>query len=269
MKKIAVILVISILCVLKSAVAQDKSFVPKADKTVDQHEQVATTESQSYPNRTIQFAGITWDIYNLTTSKGYAGKNYWSNSPSSVWVDKKGRLHLKIRKVGDEWYCAEISAQKSFGYGEYRFNVSSNVEAYDPNIVVGFFTYETDKREIDIEFSYWANKAKYAGSYTVQATGFSVPFPLKYQGANYKSTHKFTWTPTSIDYQSYHGFSATLPSPDSLIYSNSYTGDKIPPAGKEKLKINFWLYKGVPPTNLQEAEVVIDAVYMPTVSYHK
>jgi len=226
--------------------------------------------------RTIQFSGMTWKMFNVVPPSlpQNAGNNYWSNSSSSVWVDTSGRLHLKIRYVAGNWYCAEVYALQSLGYGEYRFNVSSNLEAYDPNIVVGLFTYESDNQEIDMEFSYWSNEKTYAGLYTVQPSspawiqGYDqLNFPLKYLNSDYKSTHKFTWTKDGINFQSYHGFSPTLPATSgSLIRSLSYSGFKNPPSEqKEYLKINLWLYKGRVPTNLQNLEVIIDSVsFTPT-----
>ncbi|NOU18421.1 MAG: choice-of-anchor D domain-containing protein [Bacteroidales bacterium] len=214
---------------------------------------------------TIQFAGFNWTVRN---GSGGPGPNNWSNSPSSVWVDSNGQLHLKIRKIGNIWYCTEVIAQQSFGYGEYRFYVASNVENYDPNIVVGLFTYETDSREIDIEFSRWGDPLKVDGWYTIQPSPYNTnnqkSFSLNLSG-DY-STHKFIWNSSNIYFQSYHGHYATLPSSDNLIKQWTYTGNNNPPVGNERLHINFWLFSGNPPTNQQEAELIISAVYVPSVA---
>jgi|GEM_PF-6873181 hypothetical protein len=211
---------------------------------------------------TLTFAGIEW---NIRSGTGGPGPNHWSNSTNSVWVDTVGRLHLKIRKAGDLWYCAEIYTKQSFGYGEYRFYVASNVENFDPNTVVGLFTYETDTREIDIEFSRWGYPSNVDGWYTIQ--------PPPYNSSNQKSfsldltsnnsTHKFIWGSSSIFFQSYQGHSDTLPSLNSLIKQWNYTGSNNPPIGNERLHINYWLFSGNPPINQQEAELIIQAVYVP------
>ena len=212
---------------------------------------------------TIQFAGITW---NVRTGSGGPGPNNWSNSTDNVWVDGEGQLHLKIRKVGNTWYCSEIFAQHSFGYGEYRFYVANNVETYDPEIVVGLFNYETDLREIDIEFSKWGNPANVSGWYTIQpvVAGNQHSFALNLSG-DY-STHKYIWNSSNIFFQSYHGHSAALPSPDKLISEWTYTGNNIPPVGNERLHINFWLMGGHAPVNQQDAELVVKAVFVPSSS---
>lgn len=212
---------------------------------------------------TIQFSGITWNVRN---GSGGPGPNIWSDSADNVWVDSDGLLHLKIRKVGNTWYCSEIIAQQSFGYGEYRFYVASNVENYDPEIVVGLFNYETDLREIDIEFSKWGNPANVSGWYTIQpvVAGHQHSFSLNLTG-DY-STHKYIWNSSNIFFQSYHGHSATLPSPDKLISEWTYTGNNIPPVGNERLHINFWLMGGHAPINQQDAEFVVKAVFVPSSS---
>ena len=212
---------------------------------------------------TIQFAGITWNVRN---GSGGPGPNNWSHSPDNVWVDGEGQLHLKIRKLGNTWYCSEIYAQQSFGYGEYRFYVASKVENYDPEIVVGLFNYETDLREIDIEFSKWGNPANVSGWYTIQpvVAGNQHSFSLNLSG-DY-STHKYIWNSSNIYFESYHGHSAALPSPDKLISQWTYTGNNIPPVGKERLHINFWLMGGHAPVNQQDAELVIKAVFVPSAS---
>jgi hypothetical protein len=211
---------------------------------------------------TIKFSGIYW---NVRSGGGGPGPNNWSGSSNNVWVDSLGQLHLKIRKIGNSWYCSEIYTQRSFGYGEYRFYVSSNVEKYDPEIVVGLFTYENDSREIDIEFSRWEDTTSLDGWYTVQPPPYNSvnqdSFALNLKG-NY-STHKIIWSRDSIFFRSYYGHSKILPSPDSLINQWTYSGNKNPPVGNERLHINFWLYGGKPPANRQDAELIISAVYVP------
>ncbi len=223
---------------------------------------VFMTFSYNYSQTTISFAGINWYVRSGT---GGPGPNNWSDSPSSVWVDGDGRLHLKIRKVNNEWQCAEIYAQQSFGYGEYTFYVASNVENYDKNIVVGLFTYENDSREIDIEFSRWGNSSNVAGWYTVQPPPYNSSnqqsFALNLSG-DY-STHKFIWSSSNIFFQSYHGHYPNLPNSSYLIKQWTYSGSNNPPVGNERLHINFWLLNGTPPTNQQDAELIISAVSVP------
>jgi|GEM_PF-792058 len=203
--------------------------------------------------QTIQFAGLTWNVRN---TYGGPGPNNWTSSSNSVWVDNDGNLHLKIRKLGDNWYCSEVWTDDSFGYGEYKFYVSSNVENYDENIVCGLFTYLTDNDEIDIEFSRWGDPGSNAGWYVVQPScpGNYESFPLNLTGDF--STHRFIWGPTQIKFESWHGHYDEPPQ-GNLIHEWTYTGDDIPDPGNEKLHLNFWLMNGIPPSNQLDAELVI------------
>ena len=208
---------------------------------------------------------IKWsdEIWNVRTGTGGPGPNNWLASNSNVWVDASGNLHLKIIKNGDKWYCAEISSVKSFGYGEYTFQVSSNVENLDKNIVLGLFTYKGDHEEIDIEFSRWGSILNNAGNFTVQPSSSSsakstIDFPLNLTGgyADSYSTHKFIWNPSEVDFLSYYGHN--LPVSNNIIKDWQYTGSNIPTHNNEKVILNLWLYNGVDrPQNQQDAEVII------------
>ena len=199
----------------------------------------------------ITWSGYTWKVKG---GVGGPGPNNWNDSSSNIWVDGQGNLHLNIIKIGNKWYCSEITLLQSLGYGEYTFEVSTNVENLDKNIVFGLFTYETDSKEIDIEFSRWGNSAMVDGWFTVQPPPYNTlnqnSFALNLSG-DY-STHKFIWNSSEIYFQSYYGHGLV-----NLINQWSYKGANNPPAGKEKLHLNLWLFNGNAPFNLQEAEVVI------------
>jgi len=211
---------------------------------------------------TIQFAGLTWNVKN--GSGMGPGPNNWSNSTSNVWVDSNGDLHLKIRKIGDEWYCSEVWTEDSFGYGEYKFQLKSPLENYDKNVVVGLFTYLTDTEEIDIEFSKWGNNAvTQVGNYVVQPGNLEMFDPN--MTGDY-SSHRFVWLPDEIQYKSWHGH-ASVPSPDVLMHEWVYTGNDNPTPSNEKLHLNFWLMSGNAPSNQQEAEIIISSVQVKTTGF--
>jgi len=206
----------------------------------------------------INWSGYTWKVKG---GVGGPGPNNWNASSSNIWVDVQGNLHLKIIKIGDKWYCSEITLLQSLGYGEYTFEISTNVENLDKNIVFGLFTYETDSKEIDIEFSRWGNSAKVDGWFTVQPPPYTTlnqnSYALNLEG-DY-SSHQFKWSSSQIDFKSYHGHGL-----DNLINQWSYKGVNNPPAGKEKIHLNLWLFQGTAPSNIQEAEVVIKSFkYVP------
>lgn len=212
---------------------------------------------------TIQFSGITWDI--KSGSALGPGPNNWTSNSKYVFVDANGDLHLTIKNIGGIWYCTELVSQQSFGYGEYKVVLGSNTENYDKNIIVGIFTYETDTREIDIEFSRWGNSSNPNGWYTVQPvkSNSQRSFPLNLTSVY--STHKFVWTAANIAFDSYQGNNITLPS--ASIKSWVYTGIQNPPAGGETFRINFWLMGGNAPSNGQDAELIIKSISILTSSY--
>lgn len=221
--------------------------------------------TSSFSQRVIHFSGLDWIV---RSGAGGPGPNSWSDSNENVWVDSTGSLHLKIRKSGNTWYCSEVYLKKSYGYGKYVFHVTSDVETYDPRIVVGFFTYENDSREIDIEFSRWADNSNPAGWYTIQPPPYSAvnqhSFKLVLNGAT--SIHYFDWKSDSIQFKSTKPYTFIVPPNDSLISEWTYTGVNNPPVGNERLHINFWLFQGKPPALSNSSELIISRVEVPGVS---
>ena len=214
--------------------------------------------------RVIDFSGCTW---NVKSGYGGPGPNYWSDSEESVWVDGEGRLHLKIRKINGNWYCAEIYTQEFTDYGEHRFLIEGRVDQFDRNVVLGLFTYYDDTHEIDIEFSKWGSQS-YAniGSFTIQpytVSGNSKTFPVELN--NELSTHYFNWQPDYVLFGSMQGHhEGLLPSPDFFIQQWIYWGDYIPQNNvNHRTHINFWLFSGNNPLNLGNLEMIITKVDQP------
>lgn len=227
----------------------------------DPHMALSTTPDTQ---RTIEFSDFTWEVRDRY---GRPGPNEWSDSDKSVWVDEKGRLHLKIRKVGSKWYAAEVSTIASLGYGTYTFTVASDVEAYDENVVAGLFTYRDGPEEIDIEFSKWGGAfPKRNGTYTVWSNedidGVGSPaaterFDLNLSGR--PSTHQFTWTNHRVAFRSWYGHT-DAPTQSTLIREWAQVGTEVPDADDEKLHLNFWLFRGNAPAGTTEPELIITSV---------
>nr|NQU93232.1 hypothetical protein [Bacteroidota bacterium] len=101
----------------------------------------------------------------LGTNTMGPGGNLFSASIQNIWVDDSNQLHMKIDYRDSSWYCAELIADTSFGYGRYSFVYNSNPDILDPKTVFGFFTWDDISpnasnpndfyREIDFEFSRW------------------------------------------------------------------------------------------------------------------
>src|SRR5262249_29722144 len=122
--------------------------------------------------RQLSFSGYDWLVKQSADTRLGPGPNYFSDSPLSVWVDSAGRLHLRPERRSGRWYAAEVISVASFGYGTYRWYLDSPVDSFDPNVVLGLFTWSDDPaynhRELDIEFARWGNASYANGQYTVQ-----------------------------------------------------------------------------------------------------
>jgi hypothetical protein len=214
--------------------------------------------------REISFAGYDWYVKSSGQPQG-PGPNHFSEAEEDLWVDASGRLHMKIVERDGVWYCTEIVSIDSFGYGTYVYTVETRVDQLDPYIVLGAFTWDTDApehhyREIDFEFGRWKDPQNQNAQYVIQpwdSSGNLYRFDIGYSGSTETTTHVMTWAPDRIDFMSYYGRFASSPRAADVIASWSYTGADIPPAGGENARINFWLVDGSPPTNAQEAEIVI------------
>src|SRR5438067_10871709 len=86
--------------------------------------------------RTISFSGYSWAVKSSHGKVG-PGPNSFSSSSQNVWVDGQGRVHLAITRSRNRWYCAEVLATRSFGYGTYTFTLDSPVDALHPNVTLG------------------------------------------------------------------------------------------------------------------------------------
>jgi Glycosyl hydrolases family 16 len=213
---------------------------------------------------TIRFSGYTWDV--RPSGSGGPGPNNWDQN--NVWVDGRGYLHLRLTKRNNRWYCSEVSTQNRLGFGRYQFWIVGRVDKLDKNVVFGLFNYPTSDvgpdgtHEIDIEFAKWGSSSARIGNYTVwpATTGVSrgaKTFSFTLNGD--WSTHRFTWSPQSVFFQSQHGhydnnsyqFASWLYQPRN---PTTYISRKPMP-----VHINLWCYDGRAPSNGQQVEVVVRA----------
>lgn len=209
----------------------------------------------------IQFGGYTWTV---RSGRGGPGPNAWVDT--NVWLDSSTNLHLKISQRDGKWSCAEITMQKRLGFGRYQFQMTGRIDRFDDNVVLGLFNYPTGDvgpdatHEIDIEFARWGDAKNPIGNYTVwpvekslKQDSKSFPFDL----AQDKTTHYFIWSTNQVQFRSMHGhrdddreeFSQWVHSPKE---PSRYISQQPMP-----VHINLWLFKGLPPKNGQEVEVVI------------
>jgi hypothetical protein len=209
--------------------------------------------SRPPPTRTISFSGYTWTVKSSSGKVG-PGPNYFSSSADNVQVDSVDRLHLRVTYVNGRWYCAEVVNTQSLGYGTYSFTLDSPVDALDPSVTLGLFTWsdrpQYAHRELDIEFARWGNAADPTnGQYVVQPYDSPGHLTRITQSGAATSTQSFTWSRSSV------AFSSPSATPSSWVFS----GSGVPLAGGEHAHMNLWLFQGQAPTDGQEVEVVVKA----------
>jgi hypothetical protein len=201
--------------------------------------------------RTVQFAGRTWRV--KAGRRLGPGPNDFADAKDSVWVDADGSLHLAITKTDGKWSCAEVVADRSLGFGEYRWVVAGGLPTLDRWTVLGLFTYETTTREIDFELSRWGVPAKANAQFVVQ------PYTIKGNLSRFETgtakvlTVSLIWGKSLVRCRCWVG-TDTAQQP---LADWSYKGRFIPSPGKERARANFWLYESRPPASGQRQEVLI------------
>jgi hypothetical protein len=213
--------------------------------------------------REIQFGGYTWTV---RAGHGGPGPNTWSED--NVWLDSATNLHLKISQRGGKWSCAEITMHRRLGFGRYEFQTEGRLDRFDENVVLGLFNYPTadvgsdGTHEIDIEFARWGSATKPAGNFTV----WPVQKGLKHVTQSFafhltgsQSKHRFTWSFDQVLFQSLQG----SPEHDGKELARWLYRPQEPTRFLSQkampVHINLWLFKGRPPKNGEEVEVILRA----------
>ena len=205
-----------------------------------------------YPTR-ISWSGADWQI---KTSRSPVGPGPNVFSAANVSVDRDGFLHLRIQQDGGIWTCAEIIGPTSFGYGTYTWIVNSSLAGFDPNVVLGLFTWSDRARyahrEIDIEVAAWGDPTSATNAQVVvqpwDADGHLVRFN---QPANVRTSQQFTWAPGSITWV------VNRLDSGAEVFRHTYTGTDVPKPGDERVRLNLWLFNGTAPA--APAEVVVES----------
>jgi hypothetical protein len=234
---------------------------PQAGPVADPQSTLAPEgdEAEDY-RRTIQFSGYSWRVRSASSLEG-PGPNYFSDSPDSVWLDGAGRLHLRVAPTEDgRWYAAEILGTTSLGYGTYRFTLDSRLDALDPNVALGLFTWSDDAadnhRELDIEFARFGQPTAPIGRYTLQPYTSEGNVFLFTQPESLESTHSFRWEPDGVAFRSGIDASGAPGRTDTGIAQHVFSGS-TPHTGDERVHLNLWLDAGRAPADSQPVEVIV------------
>lgn len=204
--------------------------------------------------RTLRFSGIDWEVKNGPAMG--PGPNRWTDDARSVWLDKHGRLHLKLTSRGGVWTCAEVFTKRPTSHGLHRFRVVGRPKDWDPAVVFGAFLYQSDTEEIDIEFARWGNAADPDDAqFVVQPydrPGNTRRFNL---GSSPESVLEIDWREDGVAFLS-RGDSRSNP----IAWRRE---GKVPGLTAPRVHLNLWLFKGKPPADGREAEIIIASVEIP------
>jgi len=229
----------------------------KNPSNADLAHRVLPTDHGIEGGRVISWCGHRWQVKGVAQEQtAFPGPNHWSDSTQSVWIDEENRLHLALKFYDGQWYCSEVVTQQPLGYGQYIFEIASELATIDKNIVVGLFTYLDDENEIDIEYTKWGhNRTAVYEQYTVQPyTHLGNINQEDYVPRSAIETCSFTWLEDRIIFENFSENDIRRQHPSRTW---TYTGNDIPKPADEKTHINIWLFNGQWPDNMQEYELVL------------
>ena len=238
----------------------------------------------SQAQKSIQWAGYEWFLrdgknggpgkngLNRFQSKrcfytsSIKGPNNWTST--NVWLDENNKLHLKLKHSPTTglWTCAELYTKVKFTFGTFRWFVEGPLDKLDTNIVLGLFTYggADGTNEIDIEVARWGATDPNASNifYTIYPHTLGVAKPvssgtrLSLQGTY--TTHQFIWSRYNVASQIQGGFIKDS-STKNLIYSYTTPNEfsSAMPIIPAPIHMNLWAFKGRPPTDGKEVEIII------------
>ena len=206
--------------------------------------------------RTIQFSGRTWTVKESGSNVYGPGPNFWSPDDYHVQIDSNGSLHLRISNTTGKWTCSEVVLTESLGYGTYTWILDAEADVVDPQAVVGLFTYSHNSsyahREIDVELARWGDASEPTNAqYVVQPwhnpgnlRRFVVPSGVR------NASYSFRWAPDRVDFETRWKDGGRF----SWTFNDS---GEVPPPGDETPIVNFWLFRGAPPTSGQHLELIV------------
>lgn len=212
------------------------------------------SDAAKMPNepRALRFSGYDWTIRQEPSPRGGVMAEY---DPANVWLDDRGRLHLKITKGANGWKCAEIKLNDSLGYGTYSFQVQ-DLSHLEPAAVTGIYTYddlapEQNYREMNIEVSRWGEPMNKNAQFAVQP--YYVPANVvRFEVPAGKLAYSLNWRPGRAHFRAGPAFAPPQPLADF-----SFTAG-VPPSGHESLHIALYAYSKARYPLSRETEVVIE-----------
>ena len=203
----------------------------------------------------LHFSGYDWTARGTISDHGGDPNEY---NPTNVWTDDKGYLHLRMAQRDGHWTCAEVSLNRSLGYGTYKFVVEDSTHLR-PSAVLGMFTWDdirstNFRNELDIELSRWGDPNSKNAQYIVQPffaadnlSRFTVPPGVL--------TYIFRWAPGKVSFKTIRSSSAG--SGGKPISEHVFTSG-VPAPANEKVHIDLYDFHHSASSSQEPAEAVIE-----------
>jgi hypothetical protein len=211
--------------------------------------------------KVVHFSGYDWTVRNSGSDRGGEPNLY---DADNVWTDDKGYLHLRMALHNGRWTCAEVSMNRSLGYGSYHFVVQDSTHL-PPSGVLGLFTWDemrsADFRsELDVELSRWGNLTGKNAQYVVQP--FYVPENVsRFTVPPGVLTHVFRWEPGKASFKTMRGSEA---GPGAKAVGEHVFSSGIPIPASETVHMDLYDFHHAKSASQQPAEVVIEKFeYLP------
>ncbi len=217
---------------------------------------------QLAPTKPLKFSGYDWNVRTIASDRGGLNNLYYGDN---AWTDANGALHLRMKKRGDRWSCAEMGISRSLGYGTYIVTVD-DTSHLEPAAVLSLNTFddwggEQHFRELDIEMSRWGDASnRNNAQFGVQP--FYIPGNLApFTAPAGTLTHSLHWEDGRASFKTVRGPSLHTGAP--VVSEHVFTSG-VPTPGQEKFQFLFYVVASDKSPLQHENEVVIEKFqYLP------
>lgn len=205
--------------------------------------------------KVIHFSGFDWTVRAAGNDRGGEPSFY---DPDNAWVDQNGYLHLRMQERNNHWTCAEVSLNRSLGYGSYSF-VVQDTSHLTQSAVMGMYTLDelrsADVRsELDVEISRWGIASNKNAQYVVQP--FYIPENVvRFNAPSGTLTHSFRWELGKASFKTVRG--SGLSSGAAMVSEHIFTSG-VPTPASETVHMDLYDYRHSRQKSDEPVEVVIE-----------
>lgn len=152
--------------------------------------------------RPFRFGGLLWQN---TAHMGELDGEARFYLPGNATMDRNGALHLRIRTIGSQHTCAEVSLPQTLGYGTYRFTIAVP-RVFDPAAEFSFYTSSDrdqpgEHRQMEVHLSQWGDPQNANAEYVIEPYFVSANVHrFEMQPGDIKTTLK--WSPGRAEFSS-------------------------------------------------------------------